>query len=64
MQYLLEVKSIDQYSRKRRKNHNKIVLLPKIKLNNIKGFISKALINSCVYQDKFGLVNNVLREYN
>ena len=64
MQYLLEVKSIDIYSRKRRKNHNKIVLLPKTKLNTIRVLISKALINSCVYHDKFGLVNNVLREYN
>ena len=63
MQYLLEVKSIEQHSRKRRNNHNKIVLLPKTKLNTIRVLISKGSINSCVSHDKFGSVNNVLREY-
>ena len=44
--------------------HDKIVLLAKPKLNNIKVFISKALIDSIISHDEFVLINDVLKEYN
>ena len=47
--------------KKRRKKHDKIVLLEK---NTIEVLISKALIDSYISHDKFVSVNNVLREYN
>ena len=46
---------------KKKKKHDKIVLLGKDKLNNNKVLISKALIGSYISHDKFVLVN-VLRE--
>ena len=36
----------------------------KCKLNTIEVLISKDLINSCINDDKFISMNNVLREYN
>ena len=36
----------------------------KTKLNTIEVLISEALINSCINDDKFVSVNNVLRAYN
>ena len=48
----------------RGQKHNKIVLLVKTKLNTIEVLSSKALINSCVNDDQFVSVDNVLREYN
>ena len=50
--------------RKKKKKHDKIVLLAKTKLNTIKVLISKALIHSYINHDTFLSVNNVLREYN
>ena len=41
----------------------KIVLLTKSKLNSIGALISKALIDSNISQDKFALINNVLKEF-
>ena len=38
--------------------------LVKYKLNTIEVLISKALINSCINDDKFVTMDNVLREYN
>ena len=49
---------------KKKKKHDKIILLGKGKLNAIEFLISKALINSYISNDEFVLVNNVLREYN
>ena len=49
---------------KKKKKHDKIILLGKDKLNAIGVLISKALINSYVSNDEFVSVNNVLREYN
>ena len=46
---------------KKKKKHDKIVLLGKDKLNTNKVLISKALIGSYISHDKFVLVN-VLRE--
>ena len=49
--------------KKKKKNHDKIVLLGKDKLNTIEVLISKALIDSYISHDEFVSVNNVLNEY-
>ena len=46
--------------KKRRKEHDKIVLLTKAKLNTIELLIYGALINSYISHDTFVLANNVL----
>ena len=48
--------------KKKRKKHDKIVLLAKTKLDTIEVFISKALIYSYINHEEFVSVN-VLREY-
>ena len=48
----------------KKKNHDKIVLLGKDKINTFEVIISKSLINSYVSHNEFVLVNNVLREFN
>ena len=50
--------------KKKKKKHDKIVLLIIDKLNTITVLIYKALIDSYISHDKFVSVNNVLREYN
>ena len=50
--------------KKKKKKHDKIVLLAKCKLNSIEVLISKALIDSVISHDEFVLINNVLKEYN
>ena len=49
--------------KKKKKNHDKIVLLAKSKLNSIEVLISNTLIASNVSHDEFVLINNVLKEY-
>ena len=49
--------------KKKKKKHNKIVLLGKSKLNSIDVLISKALTDLNLSHDKFVLINNVLQEY-
>ena len=49
--------------KKKKKKHDKIVLLAKSKLNSIEVLISKALIDSNISHDEFVLINNVLKEY-
>ena len=49
--------------KKKKKKHDKIVLLAKSKLNRIEALISKALIDSNISHDEFVLINNVLKEY-
>ena len=49
--------------KKKKKKHDKIVLLAKFKLNSIEVLISKALIDSNISHDEFVLINNVLKEY-
>ena len=49
--------------KKKRKNHDEIVLLVKSKLNNIEALISKALIDSNISYYEFVLINNVLKEF-
>ena len=50
--------------KKKKKKHDKIVLLAKSKLNNKEILISKALNDSVVSHDEFVLISNVLKEYN
>ena len=57
MQYLHEL------TKKKKKKHDKIVLLAKPKLSRIEVLISKALMDSVVGNDKFILVNNALKEH-
>ena len=45
--------------KKKKKKHDKIVLLAKAKLNSIEVLVSKALIDSNISHDKFVSVNNV-----
>ena len=47
-----------------KKEHDKIVLLAKSKLNSIDVIVSKTLIDSVISHDKFVLTNNVQKEYN
>ena len=49
---------------KKKKKHDKIVLLGKKKLDTIEVLIFKSLINSYISHGKFIPANNVLREYN
>ena len=59
------IKKCESITKKKKKKHCKIeVLLGKDKLNTIEVIISKALIDSCISNDEFVSVNNVLREDN
>ena len=49
--------------KKKKKKHNKLVLLAKTKLNAMEVLISKALIDSYISHKKFTSINNVLRKY-
>ena len=48
---------------KKRKGHDKIVLLANSELTNIEALISKALIDSNISPGEFVLINNVLKEF-
>ena len=48
---------------KKKKKHNKIVLLAKSKLNSISVLIFKGLINSNIINNEFVLINNVQKVY-
>ena len=59
--------AINQYKsiiKKKKKKHDKIVLLAKSKLNSTEILIYKGLIDSVISHDEFVLINNVLKEYN
>ena len=49
--------------KRKKKKHDKIVLLAKSKLNTVEVLISKALIDSNISHDEFVLINNVLKEF-
>ena len=57
------IKKCKSLIKKRKKKHDKIVLLAKSKLNSINLLISKALTNAIISHDEFVLINNVLKEY-
>ena len=58
------IKNCKSIIKKKKKKHDKIVLLGKAKLDAIEILISEALIDSYISHDEFFSVNNVLREYN
>ena len=57
------IKNYKSIIKKKKKKHDKIVLLAKSKLNSIKVLISKAFIDPDVSHNEFVLINNVLKEY-
>ena len=57
------VKKYKSIIKKKKKKHDKSVLLGKFKLNNMELLTSKALIDSNISLDEFVSVNNVLKEY-
>ena len=58
------IKKYKSIIKKKKKKHDKIVLLAKSKLNSIEVLISKALIDSVISRDEFVLISNVLKKYN
>ena len=58
------IKKYKSNIKKKKKKHDKIVLLGKDKLNTIEVLISKVLIDSYISHDECVSVINVLREYN
>ena len=57
------IKKYKSIIKKKKKKHDKIVLLERGKLNTIKVLISKALIDSYINHGEFVSINNVLGEY-
>ena len=49
--------------KKKKKKHDKIVLIAKSKLNSIEVLISKTLIDSNITHNEFILINNMLKEF-
>ena len=49
--------------KKKKKEHDKIVLSAESKLKSIQVLLSKALIDSVISHDEFALLNDVLKEY-
>ena len=49
---------------KKKKDHDKVVLLGKDKLNTIEVIILKSFIDSFISHEQFVSVKNILREYN
>ena len=62
--YTAGIKKYKSIIKKKKKKHDKIVLLGKDKINTIEVLISKALIDSYISHDEFVSVNNVKRECN
>ena len=58
------IKKCKSIIKNKKKEHAKIVLLAKSKLNSMEVLISKSLIDSVISHDEFVLINNVLKEYN
>ena len=57
------IKKYKSIIKKKKKKHDKIVLLAKFKSNSIEVLISKALIDSNISHNEFVLINNVLKEH-
>ena len=55
------IKRYKSVTEKKKRRHDKIVLLEKSKLNRIEFLISKALVNPLISHDEFVLINNVLK---
>ena len=59
MQYLQVLKDYKSITKKKRKKHDKIVLLTKSKLNDIETLICKDLIETNISHDEFILINEL-----
>ena len=57
------IKKYKSIIKKKKKKHDRIILLAKSKLNSIEILISKALIDFSISYDEFVLINDVLKEY-
>ena len=57
------IKKYKSVIKKKRKKHDKILLLAKSKLNYIEVLIFKALIDSNISHDEFVLINNKLKDF-
>ena len=58
------IKKYKPIIKKKKKKHNKVVLLAKSKLNSVEVLIYKFLIDSVISHDEFVVIDNVLKEYN
>ena len=56
-------KKYESVIKKKKKKHDKIILLTKSESNKIEVVISKALIDSNITHDELVLINNMLKEY-
>ena len=57
------IKTYKSIIKKKKKKHDKIVLLPKFKLNSKEVLTYKTLIDSVISHHEFVLINNVRKEY-
>ena len=57
------IKKYKSIIKKKKKKHDKMVLLAKSKSSSIEVLIPWALIDSVISHDGFVLINNVLKEY-
>ena len=58
-----EIKKYKSIIKKKKKKHNKIVLMGKDQLNTIEVLICKIFIHSHISHEEFVSVNNILKEY-
>ena len=58
------IKKYESIIKKKKNNHDKLVLLAKSKLNSIEVLISIALIDSVIIHDEFVLINRITRRLN
>ena len=58
------IKRCNSIIKKKRKKHDKIVLLTKNKLSTIEVYFFKAIVDSNINHDKFATVKAALKEYN
>ena len=56
-----EIKKCSSINKKKKKKHDKVILLERSKFNSKKVLISKALIDSIITHDEFVSMNNVLK---
>ena len=57
------IKKYKSIIKKKKKKHDRVVLLAKSKLNSIEVSISKVLVDSVISHDEFLLTTNVIKEY-
>ena len=57
------IKKYKSIIKKKKKKHDRVVLLAKSKLNSIEVSIYKVLVDSVISHDEFLLITNVIKEY-